>query len=86
VEGHGHVGEEVAAGVGAVGADAADLGGEVDDDVGGFMKEGGPIEAGDLGLIGEIPVLAAGDVEVVGLDAASEEFGDVAAAEKPASK
>jgi len=70
VESHGHVGEEEAAGVFAVGADAADFGGEVDDDVGFDL----PDQVGDGGFVGEVALGAAWNDDVVAIDAALEEF------------
>jgi hypothetical protein len=74
VEGHSHVREEVAARVRTVCADAANFRGEVDDKVGLGVREGGAVEAGDLGLVGEVGVLATRDEDVLLLEAGLEEF------------
>jgi hypothetical protein len=76
VEAHGEVGEEVAAGVVAVGADATDLGGEVEDDGGAE----GLVEALDVGLAGEVVVLLA-DGDDVGAAAGGEFVEDEGAEE-----
>ena len=55
------IGEEKSARVVAVGADAADFGGEMQDDVGAEFC----VEAFGVCLVGQVEILAAGDEEVV---------------------
>ena len=61
VESHGEIGEKEPAGVVAIGADAADLGGEVQDDVGALIV----IKPSDIGFASEIEILSARDEDVL---------------------
>ena len=80
VQCHRHVGEEVAPRVRLVGADAADLGGKVDDEVGIRVA----VEARHVRLVREVIVLAARDEDLAGT-AGTEAFGDGAAEEAGAA-
>ena len=76
VQGHRHVGEEVAARVGHVGPDAAHLGGEMEHDVG--LEVG--VHPRHVGLAGEVVVTTPRDRDLV--DAAGGQRGPDAPAEE----